>query len=104
MNGRLDERAVGHGRAMAMASSRFMQPSTSIVIRCVAPSPSPGIIWASVSQTSLRACLNMPRSEPCSDLALAWPLARTSTVSFVLACPSTEMQLNETSTASVSSS
>jgi len=88
--------------AIRNASSRVAAPCTSMVTRCVAPSPSAGICLASSMHTSRNASWKRARSAPASGWSHAAPLANSSNVSLVLMWPSTLMQLKLSSTAATS--
>ena len=80
-----------------------LQPRTSIVIRCEAPSPSSGI-WRGQLDAQLVQRRLKRGQVACRPAAacVAAPLANSSTVSLVLMCPSTLMQLKLSSTAAFS--
>ena len=90
-------------RAICRAASRPAAPVTSIRMTCVAPSPSSAISRASDSQTAWRVRPQASRPAPCRGPPPAAPLARKSTVSFVLMWPSTLTQLKVSSAAAASS-
>ena len=87
-------------RAIARARRRVSHPSTSMVMECVAPSPSSAIIRASDSQAERTMPAKAVRSSPRSTVSVAAVLESRSTVSLVLVWPSTETQLKVFSTAS----
>ena len=83
-------------RAIASASAWVLAPWTQISIRCVAPSPSSGIIFARSMHSSVSSASNVARSASLSEGCLAegaW--ASKTRESLVLMWPSTLMQLND---------
>ena len=89
-------------RAIVRAVDLSRHPRTVIVIRWVAPSPSAGILRASSAHTAYKPSRKAARASPAETSARAAPFASRSTVSLVLICPSTWMQLKVSSTISAS--